>query len=335
MSNVPSIPASEITPKHLYLNRRRFMQATGTLVGGTLIAACNMPEEEEVAAPAELEVAAPSEDQAAAQPPAQPATPGVDYSSLTDELGDVVNEFKDISNYNNFYEFTVDKGRVAPMSKNFVTSPWSVEVGGLVDNPKTLTLEDIYGFPHEDRVYRLRCVEAWSMVIPWRGFPLSALLEQVQPQSSAKFIRFETIYDPANLPGQKGGYNWPYVEGLRMDEAWHPLTMLVTGLYGENLPPQNGAPVRLIVPWKYGFKSIKSVVKIDFVEEMPTSLWMSAAPNEYGFYSNVNPRVNHPRWSQARERRIGERGQRDTLLFNGYEEQVASLYEGMDLGANY
>ncbi len=328
MSDVPSIPASEITPKHLYLNRRRFMQATGTLVGGVLVGACNMPdveEQEEVAAPDEAHVAA----------PAQPATPGVDYGSLTDELGDVVNEFKDISNYNNFYEFTVDKGRVAPMSKNFVTSPWSVDVGGLVDNPKTYTLEDIYGFAQEDRVYRLRCVEAWSMVIPWRGFPLSALLDQVKPQSGAKYVRFETLYDPQNLPGQKGGYNWPYVEGLRMDEAMHPLTLLGTGLYGENLPPQNGAPVRVIVPWKYGFKSIKSIVKIDLVEEMPTSLWMSAAPNEYGFYSNVNPNVNHPRWSQSRERRIGERGQRDTLLFNGYEDQVASLYEGMDLKANY
>ncbi len=327
MSVVPSIPASEITPKHLYLNRRRFMQATGTLVGGVLVGACTMPEAEEEAT--DVSAAAP----AAAQP--EPAAPGVDYSSLTDELGDVVNEYRDITNYNNFYEFTVDKGRVAPMSKNFVTSPWSVAVGGLVDNPRTYTLEDIYDFAQEDRVYRLRCVEAWSMVIPWRGFPLSALLDQVKPQSGAQYVRFETIYDPQNLPGQKGGYNWPYVEGLRMDEAMHPLTLVGTGLYGEPLPPQNGAPVRIIVPWKYGFKSIKSIVKIDLVAEMPISLWMSAAPNEYGFYSNVNPNVNHPRWSQARERRIGERGQRDTLLFNGYEEQVAALYEGMDLRANY
>ena len=334
MSDVPFIPASEVTPKHLYLNRRRFMQVTGTLVGGVLIGACNMPEDEEqeeVAAPEEAQASAPAQPAA----PAQAAAPGVDYGSLADELGDVVNEFKDITNYNNFYEFTVDKGRVAPMSKGFVTSPWSVDVGGLVDNPKTYTLEDIYGFAQEDRVYRLRCVEAWSMVIPWRGFPLSALLDQVKPQSGAKYVRFETLYDPQNLPGQKGGYNWPYVEGLRMDEAMHPLTLLGTGLYGENLPPQNGAPVRVIVPWKYGFKSIKSIVKIDLVEEMPTSLWMSAAPNEYGFYSNVNPNVNHPRWSQSRERRIGERGQRETLLFNGYEDQVASLYEGMDLKANY
>ncbi len=336
MSKIPVIPESEITPKSVYLNRRRFMQATGTLVGGVLVGACNMPDPEPAtsSAPAEparaVAAAAPTPAPAAVQAPAT-----INYEELTDELGDPMNSFRDITNYNNFYEFTVDKQRVASMAKDFQTSPWQVEVGGMVDNPRTYTIEDLARFPSEDRIYRLRCVEAWSMVIPWHGFPLSALLEEVKPSSYAQYVRFETVYDPQNMPGQKFGYNWPYVEGLRMDEAMHDLTILATGLYGETLPNQNGAPVRLVVPWKYGFKSIKSIVKIDLVSEMPTSLWMSAAPNEYGFYSNVNPNVNHPRWSQARERRIGERGQRDTLLFNGYEEQVAHLYEGMDLKVNY
>ncbi len=335
MSKIPFIPETEITPKSVYLNRRRFMQATGTLVGGVLIGACNMPEPapasvpEAAAAPADAQAAAP------ASPAADPAPAVINYAELTDELGDPMNSLKDITNYNNFYEFTVDKQRVASMARDFQTSPWQVEVGGLVDNPGTYTMEDLARFPSEDRIYRLRCVEAWSMVIPWHGFPLSALLEAVQPTADARYVRFETIYDPENMPGQKRGYNWPYVEGLRMDEAMHDLTILATHLYGEPLPNQNGAPVRLVVPWKYGFKSIKSIVKIDLVTEMPTSLWMSAAPNEYGFYSNVNPNVHHPRWSQARERRIGERGQRDTLLFNGYEDQVAHLYEGMDLKANF
>lgn len=343
MSSIPIIPESEITPKHVYLNRRKFMRAAGTLIGGSLVAACNMPDYDPELPPAPTSTPVPEAapaarsqndaDSQAASPPPAPAT--VDYSALTDELGDQVNEFKEITNYNNFYEFTVDKGRVAVLAKDMVTSPWSVQVGGLVDNPRTYSLEDIRAFPQEDRVYRLRCVEAWSMVIPWRGFPLRYLLDQVKPQSGAEFVRFETIYDPENMPGQRGGYSWPYVEGLRMDEAMHDLTILGTGLYGEHLPPQNGAPVRLVVPWKYGFKSIKSIVKIDLVKEMPRSLWMNAAPHEYGFYSNVHPHVNHPRWSQARERRIGERGQRETLLFNGYEEQVAHLYEGMNLRVNF
>lgn len=329
---IPSIPSEEITPKRIYLNRRRFMQATGTLVGGVLVGACRMPDAEEAAPPAPE---APAVAQPQAQAPVVETDAPIVYADLSDELGDPVNEFKDITNYNNFYEFTTDKQRVAVLAKDYPTAPWQVAVGGLVDNPRTYTTEELLQFPQEDRVYRLRCVEAWSMVIPWRGFPLNALLEDVQPQSSAQYVRFETIYDPDNLPGQRFGYNWPYVEGLRLDEAMHPLSILATGLYGEDLPTQNGAPVRLVVPWKYGFKSIKSIVKIDLVEEMPVSLWMSAAPNEYGFYSNVNPEVNHPRWSQARERRIGERGQRDTLMFNGYEDQVADLYAGMDLRANY
>ena len=223
------------------------------------------------------------------------------------------------------------------MAAGFPTSPWEVEVGGLVNNPGVYSANDFRTqFDQEERIYRLRCVEGWSMVIPWLGFPLSKLLQAVEPQSEAKYVRFETVYDPEKMPGQKSPwYEWPYVEGLRMDEAMNDLTILSTGLYGEELLPQNGAPIRLVVPWKYGFKSIKSIVKIDLVEEMPTSLWMAAAPQEYGFYANVNPEVAHPRWSQATERRIGELGRRKTLMFNGYGEQVAHLYDGMDLSANY
>ena len=244
--------------------------------------------------------------------------------------------FEGVTNYNNYYEFTTDKEKVAFLAKDFKTVPWTVEVGGLVHNPKTFDLEDMLKFEQEDRVYRLRCVEAWSMVIPWLGFPLAKLLKEVEPMSTAKYVRFETLYDPEQMPGQKGDwYNWPYVEGLRLDEAMHDLTILSTGLYGKHLLPQNGAPIRLVVPWKYGFKSIKSIVKIDLVEEMPVSLWMSAAPNEYGFYANVNPDVSHPRWSQSSERRIGELGRRRTLPFNGYAEEVADLYAGMDLAKFY
>jgi sulfoxide reductase catalytic subunit YedY len=205
-----------------------------------------------------------------------------------------------------------------------------------VNQPKTFDLDDINKFTQEERILRLRCVEAWSMVIPWLGFPLARLLKEVEPMSKAKYVRFETLYDPEQMPGQESPwYDWPYVEGLRMDEAMHDLTILATGIYGQPLPPQNGAPVRLVVPWKYGFKSIKSVVRIDLVEEMPVSLWMAGAPNEYGFYANVNPEVDHPRWSQATERRIGEAGRRETLTFNGYAEEVAHLYAGMDLNKWY
>ena len=207
----------------------------------------------------------------------------------------------------------------------------------MVNNPKTYSIDDLRKFEIEERIYRLRCVEAWSMVIPWMGFPLHKLLKEVEPKAEAKYVRFETIYDPEGMPGIKSSpwYQWPYIEGLRVDEAMHDLTLMATGLYGKDLLPQNGAPLRLVVPWKYGFKSIKSIVKIDLVEEMPTSLWMAAASNEYGFYANVNPEVDHPRWSQASERRIGELGRRETLMFNGYAEEVASLYAGMDLVKNY
>jgi sulfoxide reductase catalytic subunit YedY len=212
-----------------------------------------------------------------------------------------------------------------------------VEVGGLVNQPATLDLDDIQKrFPQEDRIYRLRCVEGWSMVIPWVGFPLASLLKEVEPLSDAKYVRFETLYDPDQMAGQRNSpYPWPYVEGLRLDEAMNGLTILATGIYGKTLPPQSGAPVRLVVPWKYGFKSIKSIVKIDLVAEEPTSTWMAISPHEYGFYANVNPDVDHPRWSQATEQRVRESGRRPTLLFNGYEEEVGYLYEGLDLRENY
>jgi sulfoxide reductase catalytic subunit YedY len=242
----------------------------------------------------------------------------------------------DITNYNNFYEFDTSKGGVAYAAKGFVTEPWAVSVGGLVNKPATFDLDQLLKFPLEERVYRLRCVEGWSMVIPWIGFSLSKLLDRVEPHSQARYVAFETLYDPKRMPNQRTGVlDWPYVEGLRLDEAMHPLTILATGLYGETLPPQDGAPIRLVVPWKYGFKSIKSIVKITLVATEPPTTWNIQAPNEYGFYSNVNPNVPHPRWSQATERRIGEFGRRKTLLFNGYANQVAKLYEGMDLVRNY
>jgi sulfoxide reductase catalytic subunit YedY len=256
----------------------------------------------------------------------------------TDELGDPWTSFDAVTNYNNYYEFTPEKEAVAPLAKNFMTAPWTVAVGGLVSKPRTYGVEDLLArFTQEERIYRLRCVEGWSMVIPWQGFPLASLLREVEPLSSAKYVRFETLYDPDQMPGQKNDtfYEWPYAEGLRLDEAIHDLTLLSTGLYGKTLLPQSGAPIRLVVPWKYGFKSTKSIVKIDLVERQPVSFWMAAAPNEYGFYSNVNPDVPHPRWSQATERRIGELSRRKTLLFNGYGDEVVGLYTGMDLKANY
>jgi len=245
---------------------------------------------------------------------------------------DKLTPLEDITNYNNFYEFSTSKGSVARAASGFVSRPWSVSVDGLVNKPRVFDLEELLGFPQEDRIYRLRCVEGWSMVIPWVGFPLSQILNKVEPSAGAKYVAFQTLFDPKRLPNQNTGVlDWPYVEGLRLDEAMHPLTILATGLYGETLPPQDGAPIRLVVPWKYGFKSIKSIVKISLVANEPPTTWSMAGPDEYGFYSNVNPNVPHPRWSQAYERRIGEFGQRQTLLFNGYGEEVASLYSGMDL----
>lgn len=312
------IQPSEITPEHVYLRRREFMKGVGALsLGALVLAACRGQVTPTGMSDTDL-------------------FPPPEANGKKDELGDPVNSYDDITHYNNYYEFSSDKSSVAILAKDFVTSPWQVKVSGLVNNPKTYALEDLLKFEQEERIYRLRCVEGWSMVIPWQGFPLSRLLKEVEPTSAAKFVRFETLYDPNRMPGQKDTYfPWPYVEGLRLDEAMNDLAILATGLYGQALPPQDGAPVRLVVPWKYGFKSIKSIVSIELVTDMPTSLWMASAPNEYGFYANVNPQVPHPRWSQASERRIGEFSRRDTLMFNGYEDEVASLYAGMDLKANF
>ena len=308
------VKSSEITPYWQYLSRRDFLKTAGILTGSALLAACS---------PGASNATRPAED-----------VP--DLPEKMDERGDPANSYQDITNYNNFYEFSVDKEAVNPLSQDFATEPWTVEVSGLVNNPKTYSIEDLLKVPQEERVYRLRCVEAWSMVIPWTGFPLASLLQEVEPTSDAKFVRFETVYRPEEMPGLRSPfYPWPYQEGLRLDEAMHNLTILATGLYGMPMPNPNGAPIRLVVPWKYGFKSIKSIVKIELVAEQPSTLWNSVGANEYGFYSNVNPERPHPRWSQASERRIGELGRRPTLMFNGYAEEVASLYEGMDLIENY
>jgi methionine sulfoxide reductase catalytic subunit len=244
---------------------------------------------------------------------------------------------RSVSNYNNFYEFTTNKEGVAAAAAGFVSRPWQVAVEGMVHKPRVFDLDElINAFPLEERVYRMRCVEAWSMVIPWSGFPLARLLERVEPVGSVEYVAFQTLVDPTRMPGQKSNVlPWPYVEGLRIDEAMHPLTLLAVGLYGHELPPQNGAPLRLVVPWKYGFKGIKSIVKITLMSKRPLTTWNMSAPREYGFFANVNPRVDHPRWSQATEQRIGESGRRPTLLFNGYAQQVAHLYSDMDLRANF
>jgi sulfoxide reductase catalytic subunit YedY len=245
--------------------------------------------------------------------------------------------YKDVTSYNNFYEFGTDKNSPALSAHTLRTSPWSVTVEGQCAKPGVYALEDVLK-PHslQERVYRLRCVEGWSMVIPWVGFPLADALKRFEPTASAKYVEFTTLYDPEQMPGQQRKVlDWPYLEGLRIDEAMHPLALLAVGLYGEVMPNQNGAPLRLVVPWKYGFKSIKSIVKIRFVEQQPVSTWTRAIPSEYGFYSNVNPEVDHPRWSQKRERRIGEFLKRPTLMFNGYADQVAELYRGMDLRKNF
>lgn len=259
-------------------------------------------------------------------------------SAETDDMGSAINTYEEITNHNNYYEFTTNKAQVNPLSQGFAAYPWAVEVGGLVNNPKTFGIEDLLrDFDQEERIYRLRCVEAWSMVIPWVGFSLADLIKEVDPKSDAKYVRFETVYRPEQMPGQTAKWiDWPYVEGLTVEEAMHPLTLMATGLYGKLIPTPNGAPIRLVVPWKYGFKSIKGVVKIELTDEMPISTWMTQAPNEYGFYANVNPDVDHPRWSQATERRIGGGlGRVETMMFNGYAEEVADLYKGLDLRANF
>jgi sulfoxide reductase catalytic subunit YedY len=316
------IKSSEITDRSTYLNRRNFMRAAAlagtTTATGLLYRWLNPPVAQ--ARPGEKIADVVQPASAAGLSTNEPKTP-----------------FKDITNYNNFYEFSTDKQGVADRAQGFVSRPWAVSVEGLVNKPKVYDLDELIKLiPQEERVYRLRCVEAWSMVIPWVGFPLATLLQKAEPASQARYVAFETLYDPKRFPNQRSGVlDWPYVEGLRLDEAMHPLTILATGLYGEVLPPQDGAPIRLVVPWKYGFKSIKSIVKIRLVADQPPTTWNIQGPSEYGFYSNVNPQVNHPRWSQASERRIGEYGKRATLPFNGYADQVAQLYAGMDLRENF
>ena len=320
------IKSSEITPRKVYLDRRTFMRGAAllasTVATGFVYRKLNAPAQPRVEGAKLADVVKAEPEKAAA-------------SGFT--VNEKLTSIEDITNYNNFYEFTTDKQDVARVARGFVTRPWTVAVEGLVNKPKVYDLDDLLKLaPLEERIYRLRCVEGWSMVIPWVGFSLSKLLDAVEPNSNARFVQFETLLDPKRMPEQNGGsLDWPYVEGLRMDEAMHPLTILASGLYGEALPPQDGAPIRLVVPWKYGFKSIKSIVKIRLVRDQPDTTWNDYASNEYGFYSNVNPTVNHPRWSQARETRIGEYGKRDTLMFNGYAEQVGQLYAGMDLRVNF
>lgn len=316
------IRSSEITPEAVYWSRRRFLKAAGATASALVLGAC-----------------APALGQPTATSPAETGVPGGATTPLAgkDELGDPETPYEAVTSYTNYYEFSTNKEAVASLAKDFQASPWTVQVGGLVNNPKTYDVDDLRKlFPPEERIYRMRCVEGWSMVIPWQGFSLGKLLKEADPTSAAKYVRFEALNDPKRMPGQGSAYfAWPYVEGLRLDEARHDLTLMATGLYGKDLPPQNGAPLRLVVPWKYGFKSIKAIVKIELVADMPSSLWMEASPGEYGFYANVNPAVDHPRWSQATERRIGETERRLTLMFNGYEDQVADLYKGMDLKVNY
>jgi methionine sulfoxide reductase catalytic subunit len=319
---INKILSSEITPEHVYRSRRQFLRSAGALLtGAVVLAACG------------TEAPAPSSTGASGVANAGPGQ----TKAAADELGDPLTPYEAVTGYNNYYEFSTSKEQVAALAQNFRTTPWTVEVGGLVNKPQTYAIEDLLKkFPQEERIYRHRCVEGWSMVIPWTGFPLHKLLAEVEPTSNAKYVRFQSAARPEEMPGlQDTWYTWPYVEGLRLDEAMNDLAILVTGVYGKAALPQNGAPLRLSVPWKYGFKSIKAIVKIDLVAEPPTSLWMAAAPNEYGFYANVNPSVPHPRWSQSTERRIGELSRRKTLPFNGYAEQVAALYAGMDLAANF
>jgi len=308
--------ASEITDERLVLDRRAFI--TGAVVA----------------------LAGSAADVHAAPTPAQtaplPATRNDAFS-----VKDSPTKWESVTTYNNFYEFGVNKDDPAREAHRLKTRPWTVQVDGLVQKPKTFDIDELLkAFPLEERVYLLRCVEAWSMVIPWVGFPLAALLKRVEPTGAAKYVEFTTLHDPKQMPGQQpgwfgGGLDWPYTEGLRLDEALHPLTLVTVGMYGRVLPNQNGAPIRVVVPWKYGFKSAKSIVRIRLTAEQPATAWNKAAPHEYGFYSNVNPSVSHPRWSQATERRIGEFRRRETLMFNGYAAEVGQLYAGMDLKKNY
>src|SRR5437660_1281658 len=326
IKKAPDIKPSEVTDEKTYLNRRLFIR--GAVLAGS-VAATGFVYRKLNPPPAVVEERPKIEGL---------VTPPSDEAIVKGfKVSETATSFEDITNYNNFYEFSTEKRSVATESRGFITKPWTVEVGGLVNKPKTFDLDDLLKLaPQEERIYRHRCVEGWSMVIPWAGFPLATLLKQVEPLSSARYVAFQTLLDPKRLPNQNTSVlDWPYVEGLRLDEAMNPLPILATGMYGQTMPPQDGAPIRLVVPWKYGFKSIKSIVKISLVAEQPPTTWNIAAPNEYGFYSNVNPNVDHPRWSQRTEHRIGEFTSRRTLLFNGYADQVGYLYQNMDLRANF
>ncbi len=312
------IRSSEVTPQWLYVNRRKFLTGALGLTAGALVGRAL----KEVAWPAES-VRAEGKLNVALKSPFSTNEP--------------MTSFNNVTHYNNFYEFGVQKEDPAKNAQKFRTSPWTVKVGGLVEKPRTFSVEELQKLaPLEERIYRHRCVEAWSIVVPWIGFSFNALLKEVVPKPDAKFVAFQSYYDMGQMPlGRYAGIELPYVEGLRLDEAMHPLALLCFGMYGQTLPNQDGAPVRMVLPWKYGFKSIKSLVKIELVKKQPPATWNITNSQEYGFYSNVNPNVDHPRWSQAKERRLGEFLRRPTLMFNGYADQVASLYAGMDLKKNF
>lgn len=328
MKDIPKISEREITPPALYFNRRRLLRAG--VAAGSAIATASLYRWFNPARVID-----------------SVSTEAVEVQETTETMEELIargwrvdepaTSERNIVNYNNFYEFTTQKEAVSEAAANFKTDGWQLVVDGMVHQPRNFTIDELHAIsPPQQRIYRMRCVEAWSMVIPWVGIPLAHLLEAVEPMSNARYVAFETLLDPVRMPGQRTSVlEWPYIEGLRLDEAMHPLTLLATGLYGKMLPPQDGAPVRLVVPWKYGFKGIKSIVRITLAADQPKTSWNRYAPNEYGFYANVNPAVDHPRWSQATEQRIGESGRRQTLMFNGYEEQVAGLYAGLDLRKNF
>lgn len=333
VSQASACHESEVTPQAAYLSRRTLMAGAAALAAGASLPAW-----------ADSSSASAYEGVEPGKPPAwfQEKLKQTHWQAITAK-GEAITPFKDATHYNNFYEFGTDKGDPAQNAGSLKTEPWSIVVDGEVGKPGKYALEDfVKPSQLEERIYRLRCVEAWSMVIPWLGFPLASILKQVEPTSKARYVRFETLQDPATMPGQRSSFSyiqWPYEEGLRLDEAMHPLTLLAVGMYGRELPNQNGAPLRLIVPWKYGFKGIKSIVRMSLVTEQPRTTWQGIAPDEYGFYANVNPQVDHPRWTQARERRLPSGlfapNVRETQMFNGYAEDVASLYTGLDLKVNY
>ena len=327
MAESDPIPAREITPESLYQGRRLFLKA-GVAAASLATTAWAYRRLNRIGSAA---IATPELAGLAASPT------GGDGLASGFRVDEPMTPLRSVINYNNFYEFTTEKQDVAAAAAGFVARPGQVAVDGMVHKPKVFDLDELGKIaPPEERVYRMRCVEGWSMVIPWAGIPLAKLLDRVGPMGGAKYVAFRTLLDPARMPGQaRPVLDWPYAEGLRIDEAMHPLTILASGLYGRELPAQNGAPLRLVVPWKYGFKGIKSIVRISLLADRPPTTWNAAAPGEYGFYANVNPRVDHPRWSQATEQRIGESGRRPTLMFNGYADQVGRLYAGMDLRANF